>query len=420
MFLDLINSFLELWAFLVLFLVFTNWNITLKQLSIYCILSITLSVLFSFVLVPQILVLNIGLVLGIILLTYYRGNLFTRIICSSLSVLSILFLEFTLYSLLPSSLLHTHWGNFITNLVILLGSLLVLFWIRKTESGEILSSFITRFFPLIIFLLIVLIVLGQVYISKLSPEWHLLPAIVGIIFLLSVIICLSLYIHFINTIRKKQNDLVIQNLDNTESIIKACHVDLHNYHSHINHLLNCIDSIDDIHLLRLETRQYINGLEKDRELMESIVALKEPLFRSTLYGWYVHCLEFNVPFSFDATSLLPAFPMKQYQLVEVLDILFNNALEYELLLPEKDRQIHVSLYADADISSFLIRNNVQDINQSLNDIYSGHSTKDGKHQGIGLKHIANLSKEYHFQFSTSADTETCAISFSISFQKEPQ
>mgnify|MGYP003292822227 CR=1 FL=1 len=36
----------------------------------------------------------------------------------------------------------------------------------------------------------------------------------------------------------------------------------------------------------------------------------------------------------------------------VLDILFNNALEYELQIPEKDRSIQIILYSDFSHSSF--------------------------------------------------------------------
>lgn len=418
MVLDLINSFLELIFFLLFFLLFTNWNMSKRQLVFYALISVILSALFSIVLVPQVLVLNIVLIISSVLVTFWKEKFSIRLVCSCISILGVLFLEFTLYTLLPVSLLHTNAGNLVVNVIILIGSFLVLYAVRKKESGSALSSFVIKYSPVIIILLLIMIVLGQMYISKLAEVWYVLPAVVGVIFLSSVIICLSLYLHFVNASKKQQNDLFVQNLENTESIITSCNTELHNYRSHINHLLNSINSIDNIQNLRIETNQYVTDLRTDREMIESIIALKEPLFRSTLYGWYVRCQELNVQFFFKASPLLPSFPIKQYLLVEALDILFSNALEYELQIPEKDRLIQIILYSDSSHSSFTIINAVEDVNQILSNIYSGKSTKNGNHKGIGLKHVRSLCNEHHMQFTNSADLENSSVSFNISFDRK--
>lgn len=205
----------------------------------------------------------------------------------------------------------------------------------------------------------------------------------------------------------------------TESILESCNTEIHNYHSHITHLMNIIETNTDIQLIKAECSGYLQDLQADRMLPESIMAIKQPLFRSTLYGWYTKCLEAGIPFTFSATAMLPVFPLKEYVLVEIMDILFMNALEYEISIPKEARQIDIELKADAVSNEVKISNHITDIAAISAVLYAnqGPTTKAG-HKGIGLKYARKTCEENQMTLTSTIDTENSTLSFSIVYQKD--
>ena len=112
-------------------------------------------------------------------------------------------------------------------------------------------------------------------------------------------------------------------------------------------------------------------------------------------------------------------PLKEYVLVEIMDILFMNALEYEISIPKEVRQIDIELKADAVSNEVKISNHITDIAAISAVLYAnqGSTTKAG-HKGIGLKYARKTCEENQMTLTSTIDTENSTLSFSIVYQKD--
>ena len=418
MLLDYINSLLELSAFYLVVLFLSCTRSSKRDVFLFSVISFLLAGIFVFV-TPSVLIVNIMLFIAGGFLAFGQLRIFQRIIYSSCAILVVILLEFIGYSFLPITLLQTHWGNFIINLAIVSITLALYLFFQKSDVKHSLSDFIDRFWYIVLCLLILSCYLGQLYLSRTTDVWWKLPAIVGITALIAAVLLLSLYIYFDQKQNNMQYELFRKNLMTTESILESCNTEIHNYHSHITHLMNIIETNTDIQLIKAECSGYLQDLQADRMLPESIMAIKQPLFRSTLYGWYTKCQEAGIPFTFSATAMLPVFPLKEYVLVEIMDILFMNALEYEISIPKEARQIDIELKADAVSNEVKISNHITDIAAISAVLYAnqGSTTKAG-HKGIGLKYARKTCEENQMTLISTIDTENSTLSFSIVYQKD--
>ncbi len=421
MFLDFINSLIEDYFFLLFFLVYSSLKPSRLRILCYSFASILLSAFFTLS-TSHNLVLNVGLLVGMQVLSFYSNKkahyILNLLAFSTCAVASSILIELTTTSLLPDSLLQTYLGNLISNLICASSVTILFFFVRRRKNNNLISTFTIKYWYVILLILLLLIITGQIYLSRFSGAWKFVPGFIGVIFLLGVVICLSIYLRFVQRRYDYQKELYEKNQALTESMIAANKKDIHNYHSHINHLIGIINTSDTIREARALGSQYVNELENDRFVSQTILSIKEPLFRSLLFGWYTRCLEANVPFEFEATPLLPDFPIEDYLLVEMLGVLFDNALEHETELSASDRNIKIRLYADYKECSVTITNRLANLSSALTGLTNGESTKKGSHHGIGLSSARRIAQENNLSLTYTIDNTVPSVSFILAYERD--
>ena len=163
---------------------------------------------------------------------------------------------------------------------------------------------------------------------------------------------------------------------------------------------------------------YVSQLEQSSELSDAILAFDNSLFRALLYGAYIRCNRQHIPLSFTASSLLPSFPVKDYQLVATFENLVANAIEAnDAITDESKKFIKINIFADSNQNLLAISNPLSSFSGDINDYYiSGNTSKDpAVHYGLGLNSVLSIMTSHGIDFYGKYDNDTSTITFTLSY-----
>ncbi len=172
----------------------------------------------------------------------------------------------------------------------------------------------------------------------------------------------------------------------------------HDFNKHIRYLRNAVNVYSeqrDFDGLIKDVNAYCEELLERSEKDEILLHLDDPVLRVLLYGRRAQASAAGIPFILDATPLLPHFPVKNYELVEMVDNLMNNAFD-GVDMAQGERFIRVILSCEKETDAayrhmLCIQNPCSPPN--MNELLSGkrYTTKSGAHQGVGLAKVNRLT-----------------------------
>lgn len=412
--LDYLNCLIEFTCVLILFLSFSGLPLKKQNAFVYICLSFLISILFVFVDTPLILNLSLFMVVSIIA---FPNNPKESLTYMAVSLLITIFLQFMFFSIIPSNLLQTNLGNLIGNLSIVLVLSVVFLFSNKYKLAEILRPIILNHRFLVIVTLFFACFLGQFYLSRLSVFWTFLPGLVSLFIFLLAVVVLCVYVYHVQSANRLQVQLLMRNIENTENYITSLRMQNHDYKHHLANLRNQVSTSDDLNTLKENIHGYINQMDQDRVFENSILNISQPVLRAALYGCYTKCKQNNIDFQFSTTDLLPNFPLKDFQLVEIMENLTTNAIEHNMTLPSIERKLSISFYALDGRNEITVTNPVRDIQMDLSDMLKyGYSSKDSNHSGLGLFNIKQLADQNKLQFYGKRSDKY--VSFTLLYMEE--
>jgi len=414
MIVDFINCLIEFTCVFTFYLTLSNVSLKKKSYFVYgfeCILCSLIFVLFE---TP--LLINIPLYLLIPCLAFpfeYKENYIFMIA----SFLIILYLQFMSFSVIPSTLLQTNLGNLIINLFILLFIFVLRFFSYKYKISETLSPLFLNHKLFLILFLFFSCFLGQFYLSRLSIFWTYLPGLISIIIFFFMVVLVISYVYHARSTDRLQVQLLTRNIDTTEIYITSLRMQNHDYKHHISNLRNQVATSNDLATLKQNINVYIDQMDNDRKFETAIFAISQPILRAALYGCYTRCIQNNIDFQFHATDLLPNFPLKDYQLAEILENLSSNAIEHNLTLPSFERKLYISFQSLDGHNEITISNPVKNPKANISDMLRyGYSTKDSSHSGLGLYNINQITAQNKMQFYGKITDKF--VSFTLTYKEE--
>ena len=417
MFLDWINCLLEFATFLELYYLLSNSTIPRANFFTYFLLACLASLFFVFF--PyHILILNMLIFCIVLYLSFMKRYRLKDLLFSLTSFLGCIILQFVLYSFLPKSLLQTDLGNFIGNLIMVAFAGILLAFSYKCGIVHLLSSFVLRFRFIILLVLFFFLFLGQFYLSRLTEIWSYLPGFIALFVLLLLIASIIVYTRYQQSTDRLQAIAFKQSMQNSQNLITTMRMQLHDYKYHLHHLQNLISSASDLSELQKESDSYIKQLNSDRTLYEMLLSINNAAIRAFLFGCYSECQSRNVPIYIITSNILPDFPLKDYQFIEVAHNLFANALEHNLTLDPDRRYIRIILSSEDGVQLFSIENPADNIDRPLEELYIMNvSTKSGAHQGLGLSSIQNILSANHIDFSGTRNYDNNSVVLSFVYRK---
>ncbi len=400
---NLFNCCIENLILIVLFSLFTTQetqkkNYTITYMCLFgcsCIVTFIDSFLFS------ILPFNFLLIFLCFIIGFHFVQIKNILWDSIISYLLLIYFQVIFVCLYPAKLMGSHLGNFLVNTSTLIITVIFYLISKRVHFQEtfIHNKWIIRVFFLA--LCIPEFITVQFFVSLLNSA----PKIIMICLLLLQLLYVTLLLLILFLITYRQERRQFQNtkehFETLNQILDNSKQSIHDFNKHIRYLQNTVTVYlkkQQYTELQHQIDLYCGELLEKTEKEESILHLDDPILRALLYGRQAQAKINNIDLYIDAIStVLPSFPLKNYQIVEIFDNLLDNAFECVENLPE-NRWIKIVLYcekaAEEHFKNILCVQNPYDeldFSAVIND--KSYSSKQGDHKGIGLKKIAKLVTE---------------------------
>lgn len=216
--------------------------------------------------------------------------------------------------------------------------------------------------------------------------------------LLYITIWLVLGIYFIyNHIKliQKNKELKIQRTYTT--VLKELVSDLRKIqHDHRNHLATILAIVEnkDREFDRIE--KYIENIIGKSKDIDKSLNIKDPVINAIIYNKMAKAKSNDIEFLIRFKQIIPDYHIQDYELVEILGNLLDNAIEANLDYKTNNRKIVVTLGLENDKKIIEVKNtaNLLELPPTEEIFSEGYSTKKGKLRGFGLNNVKDIVKTY--------------------------
>lgn len=198
----------------------------------------------------------------------------------------------------------------------------------------------------------------------------------------------------LDTIRKKQHDFY-----NHIQTISCQHYTIHTYEE----------------LVEEQTR-YCEDLYKDNRYYD-LLKSDSPVISGFLYGKFSEAYEQGIEVTYSVGFSRRQGFLPEYILVEIIGILWDNAVQY--VCSSGDKRIDFLLKEREDVLTITVQNPVSDVSyEDLTEFFvDGYSKKEG-HQGVGLSKIREYGRKYHLNIKALKQKRDSGEWLSISLTTE--
>lgn len=217
--------------------------------------------------------------------------------------------------------------------------------------------------------------------------------------------CVCLFLMYINLVqikkglinKKAQEQLKVYEtcLPVIENLISELRIKQHDYDNHIQSLEMAL-AFDDIKEIREKLGHYIHELKSDNELGK-LIKLNNSMLAALMYSKLIKAKELNIGYKINIQTTDMTVKMKDYELVEMVGILLDNAIESQSGI--KKKWIEISLKNEDGMKIIEIKNRYPylDFNATNKFFKKGYSTKDSNKntpRGYGLYTVKKLIGQY--------------------------
>lgn len=215
--------------------------------------------------------------------------------------------------------------------------------------------------------------------------------------------CISiLWMNAENEKKIKAKELQLFQLYNRtfDEAIAAIRVRQHEFDNHIN-AIKCLQlTIEDPKDLIKAQNEYCDKILKDNSFIEILKLRAEPILTGFLYSKFMSAKEQGISIIYDIHAIEITESIEINELIEVIGIIIDNAIEAINILPNDERKIIVKIFQENEKQfSIEIANRSREyLNSEIERFCSyGYSTK-GKNRGIGLSRVKSIVKKYKADF----------------------
>lgn len=213
--------------------------------------------------------------------------------------------------------------------------------------------------------------------------------------------------------RKKDSQLKLHTnyIDMIERLLDDLHAEKHEFRKHLQAIEGLtynqprqVELADDI-------QAYLNSLKNkeqgDPQVQSTSFLTGNRAINGLLYMKHKEAQEKSISLLYLPADSFPPFPCQEYELIELVGNLLNNAFEYVETLPEQERRVALKLDKNDDQTIIEVKNVFHSIQPLISRQLSqrGFSTKQGEKRGYGLYHVKLLAKKYNGRLSLFQEKE---------------
>lgn len=155
-----------------------------------------------------------------------------------------------------------------------------------------------------------------------------------------------------------------------------------------------------------ECLKYMDALEKDSAIMNSVLPVKDPAISAMIHNFHVLAVREGISLHTDIQNDLAQIATNAYETNKIISNLLQNAIDETKSHTDKSYGIWLTVLKRGEYIVIRVSNEVDPLQMDLdrmNRIYrQGYTTKQG-HEGVGLSSIKQLAGRYHGTVYTQLD-----------------
>ncbi len=270
----------------------------------------------------------------------------------------------------------------------------VYFIVRIFPLNKVLVFYLKKqsFINTLMFVLLVPVVFYSIiWDSNQANSWQYVSLIfTAIIIWTLIVIILFLEIVKINEGRKIAK-IYNEYYPILERLIDEVKTKQHDYKNHLQALYS-IAELDR----NTQIATYIEDVMQTSYKNEKFLNTNNNIISALLYSKNSELQSKNIEFEFIYDMPLPSYPLKDYEMVEVIGNLIDNAKDAALVSGDRDKRITITMKNDSDHKIIEVANTGLPISQDMinNILKKGYSTK-GDNRGYGLYNINKIVESYY-------------------------
>ena len=248
------------------------------------------------------------------------------------------------------------------------------------------------------------VILMQLFAGLMGAENSEMMVTLLLLQTMYVLLLLVFFFHHRHRAESERLAATQNNIDTMNEYLDQARRDAHDFNKHIHYLHSLVATQCTQPELREATDAYCREVLALGGQEEILLQLDDPTFRALLYRRKIQAKKHGVELRLDASTVLPVFPLKNYQLVTVFDNLMDNAFECVLTQPvepyvrvELDTQ---PLANGRTLHRLVVENPYAEAAPVQRDRYT---TKGGHHQGVGLSNVTQLVRDTGGQVRIAQD-----------------
>lgn len=247
--------------------------------------------------------------------------------------------------------------------------------------------------------LIGIIVLYMIVLSGMIIDYNIQGSIINLYFICVFTFLLLVYI-FVDKvevasyeIESKNKELQLQQTYGNayEELLDHVRKRQHDYKNQISALYSMRMTADSMETLASMQDEYLNGLAENDKFNSILTCCNNPILAGFIYNKCVQFDSNNIDVEYNLKVDQGSVWEPLHELIELLGIFFDNALEHILLEESNEGKLSFMLYEDEKNLHFSISNPAPYLtSKEIEQIFAqGYSTK-GKNRGIGLSRAIEL------------------------------
>ena len=281
---------------------------------------------------------------------------------------------------------------FTTNL---LAVLLCYFLLPKCKLSELKNSICHKNKVVVVMLVFCTMVIGILLLQgkikeELAPEYFIL-VIPAIIFLLWIT---KKWIISENNVENVKKELILTQVmqEKYEELLINVRMRQHEFKNHLAAIFSTHYTYKTYEQLVKAQEQYYSVLQRENRY-SNLLFVGNKVIGGFLYSKFQEAEEDGVIVEYEINAKLSACRIHAYYLIEMIGILFDNAVE--ALTNEYERKIYFSIKGDEEAYWIVVRNRFRYVSYTeIEDWFRCDISTKGKEHGIGLYHLKCLCKEW--------------------------
>lgn len=359
-------------------------------------------------------------------LLYYGESIKTTLVNCALSVILIIALQFLIYFPLVFSIGINSENAEPIQLFVGFGCLFFIMLLNKYITLKKISEIILKRNKLLVGILIfILITLGWRLYQIQQARGFVVENYIQIMYFLAFTAFLIYEWQKSKADAEKQklqlemNKLYYGAYDHLLMLVRERQHDMKN---HISAIMSMIYTTNDYETLAAKQKEYCDYVLEQNEQTKLLLSTENPLIVGFVYCKLEEIKAKGIEIEYHIKILSKYLFIPEYELVDLIGILVDNAVEALIDVSELEKKIYFSLTENEDGIILKIANVSKQYDEDMTEHFfeSGYSSK-GKNRGIGLSKLKRLVDKWEGTVIVSNEIydEMNFLAFEISIPKKP-